>query len=43
MNKNKPQNKKGRDLRPLKPKNPDITGAPDNNDPNARYEDKDQS
>ena len=28
---------------PLKPKHPDTKGAPDDNDPNAQYEDKDES
>ena len=28
---------------PLKPKHPDTKGAPDNNDPNAQYEDKSES
>jgi hypothetical protein len=29
--------------RPLKPKHPNTEGAPDNNDPKAQYEDKDES
>ncbi len=28
---------------PLKPKNPHTEGAPDDNDRNAQYEDKDES
>ena len=28
---------------PLKPKHPDMKGAPNDNDPNAQYEDKDES
>jgi hypothetical protein len=28
---------------PLKPKNPDTKGSPDNSDPEAQYEDKDES
>ncbi len=43
MNKNKPQKKKERTLQPLKPKNPDTKGAPNDNDPQAQYENKDES
>ena len=28
---------------PLKPKNPNTKGAPDDKDPSAQYEDKDES
>ena len=28
---------------PLKPAHPDMEGAPDDKDPNAQYEDKDES
>jgi hypothetical protein len=28
---------------PLKPKNPDTKGAPNDQDPHAQYEDKDES
>jgi hypothetical protein len=30
-------------LKPLKPKHPHTEGAPDDKDPNAQYEDKDES
>ena len=30
-------------LQPLKPKHPHTEGAPDDNDRNAQYEDKDES
>jgi len=30
-------------LRPLQPKHPNTEGAPDDKDPNAQYEDKDES
>jgi len=30
-------------LKPLKPKKPHTEGAPDDKDPNAQYEDKDES
>jgi hypothetical protein len=29
--------------RPLKPKHPNTEGAPNDHDPNAQYEDKDES
>ena len=30
-------------VQPLKPKHPNTEGAPDDKDPNAQYEDKDES
>jgi len=35
--------KKGQPHPPLKPKKPNMEGAPDDNDPHAQYEDKDES
>jgi hypothetical protein len=34
---------KKQSLQPLKPKNPHTEGAPNDNDRNAQYEDKDES
>jgi hypothetical protein len=39
----KPADKKTSAPKPLKPKNPNTEGAPDDNDPKAQYEDKDES
>ena len=44
MNKDqKASPKKNLPQRPLKPKNPHTDGAPDDRDPKAQYEDKDES
>ncbi len=45
MNRDKKQNEKKAKAPhpPLKPKHPDTKGAPDDNDPQAQYEDKDES
>jgi hypothetical protein len=45
---NQPNDKKKKDEktsppRELKPKHPNTEGAPDDKDPNAQYEDKDES
>jgi hypothetical protein len=37
------KNKNAGEQKPLKPKNPHTEGAPDDRDPNAQYEDKDES
>jgi hypothetical protein len=39
----RPTDKKSPPHPPLKPKHPDTRGAPDDHDPNAQYEDKDES
>jgi len=39
----KPPKKKESQHPPLKPKQPHTEGAPDNHDPKAQYEDKDES
>jgi hypothetical protein len=38
-----PKEKKDLPHPPLKPKHPDTEGAPDDKDPKAQYEDKDES
>ncbi len=45
MNRNQNQNeeKKKTPPAPLKPKHPDTKGAPNDKDPQAQYEDKDES
>ncbi len=43
MNNEKKDDKKKQPNPPLKPKHPNTEGAPDDNDPNAQYEDKDES
>jgi hypothetical protein len=45
MNTNKTDPKKAKETpqRPLKPKQPNTEGAPDDHDPKAQYEDKDES
>ena len=44
MSKDKKQpKKKDQPHPPLKPSHPDTQGAPDDNDPQAQYEDKDES
>jgi len=39
----KPSSRKSQPNPTLKPKHPDTTGAPDDNNPQAQYEDKDES
>ena len=41
--KTEPKDKPTAPKRDVKPKAPDKQGAPDDNDPNAQYEDKDES
>jgi len=41
--KQNPKDKKSDNPRPLKPKHPHTEGAPDDHDPKAQYEDKDES
>jgi hypothetical protein len=43
MNNEKKDDKKKQPAPPLKPQHPHTEGAPDDNDPNAQYEDKDES
>ena len=44
MNKHKSKrNQKRQSPAPVKPANPDTEGAPNNQDPKAQYEDKDNS
>jgi len=45
MNKNNKNSKKKKSLShpPLKPNHPHTEGAPDDHDPRAQYEDKDES
>jgi hypothetical protein len=43
MKTRKPAQKKSPPHPPLKPKHPNTEGAPDDRDPNAQYEDKDES
>ena len=43
MKNKKEEPKKKAPPQPLKPKHPHTEGAPDDNDPNAQYENKDES
>jgi hypothetical protein len=43
MQNKKEDEKKKAPAKELKPKNPNTEGTPDDNDPNAQYEDKDES
>ncbi len=43
MNEDKNPKEKKPPHPPLKPPHPDTEGAPDDRDPNAQYEDKDES